>query len=499
MPPAGGPGRHHRGGGGGGLSLSLSPPAGGVSSPRLRWRPSREGARPQWAFAVRGPGRGRAGRAAPWRRRRLVWLGGGLFQAAWVAWAVLRRGRPGGGAGLRVAAVCADTGSCNALKPVLEEGLRDGAKVALHLTGATAKLFCAGRYALDPRIAVWLAPDAEPSAICARKGARVPVREFGRRREWDVLVASASASVAGTQAAAASLCVARSKKLSFLVQDMYGTSHRTLREVLRTCPERAGTFITFVGNDLTGRLIGEQVPGYAWAVVVNGAPQFDAAFRRRATFLAERAAVRRKLGLRAGDVLVFLVGQPHGAEELCQMAVAATAGRPRARVLVRLHPRAEPAARAAVETFRRERPDLFFDKAHSSALFKSSEEILPGADVVVSGHSTTGDFAILLGMPGVVYSQTAAFLSVLAREKGVRAQPQVEAGAAFAMRTAADLARVVDAIGEWAAAVDGHGVARVAPAMVRDPALRAVLEAQHKWSSKDDGKAAARSWAMIQG
>ena len=146
---------------------------------------------------------------------------------------------------------------------MLEEGLRDGARVALHLTGATAKLFCAGRYALDPRIAVSLAPDAEPpSAICAREGARVPVREFARQREWDVLVASASASVAGTQAAAASLCVARStKKLSFLVQDMYGTSHRTLREVLRTCPERAGTFITFVGNDLTGRLIGEQVRG----------------------------------------------------------------------------------------------------------------------------------------------------------------------------------------------------------------------------------------------
>ena len=232
---------------------------------------------------------------------------------------------------------------------------------------------------------------------------------------------------------------------------------------------------------------------------MNGAPQFDAAFKRRATFLAERAAVRRKLGLRAGDVLVFLVGQPHGADELCRMAVAATAGRPRARVLVRLHPRAEPAAREAVETIRREHPGLFFDKAHSSALFKSSEEILPGADVVVSGHSTTGDFAILLGMPGVVYSQTAAFLSVLEREKGVRAQPQVEAGAAFAMRSAADLARVVDAIGEWAAAVDGRGVARVAPAMVQDPALRAVLEAQLKYSSKDDGRAARRSWDMIQG
>ena len=232
---------------------------------------------------------------------------------------------------------------------------------------------------------------------------------------------------------------------------------------------------------------------------MNGAPQFDAAFKRRATFLAERAAVRRKLRLRAGDVLVFLVGQPHGADELCRMAVAATAGRPRARVLVRLHPRAEPAAREAVETIRRERPGLFFDKAHSSALFKSSEEILPGADVVVSGHSTTGDFAILLGMPGVVYSQTAAFLSVLEREKGVRAQPQVEAGAAFAMRSAADLARVVDAIGEWAAAVDGRGVARVAPAMVQDPALRAVLEAQLKYSSKDDGRAARRSWDMIQG
>ena len=111
MPPAGGPGRHHRGGGGG-FGLGLSPPAGGVSSPRLRWRPSPEGARPgPWAFAARaGPGRGRGGRAAPWRGRHLAWLGGGLLQAAWLAWAVLRRGRPGGAAGLRVAAVCADTG-----------------------------------------------------------------------------------------------------------------------------------------------------------------------------------------------------------------------------------------------------------------------------------------------------------------------------------------------------------------------------------------------------
>ena len=63
--------------------------------------------------------------------------------------------------------------------------------------------------------------------------------------------------------------------------------------------------------------------------------------------------------------------------------------------------------------------------------YPTTVDLLPAADVVMSGFSTTNYFAILLGLRDVVYAGTPQLLADLQAEKGLQRPPETTAGAGW--------------------------------------------------------------------
>jgi len=202
----------------------------------------------------------------------------------------------------------------------------------------------------------------------------------------------------------------------------------------------------------------------------------------------ERARVRRALRLPSAEttLLVLVVGQISGTDEVLEMVLGAlrlSASPQSARIVVRMHPRAtsdDVSRTAGVQA--RAPPELFDVDPAALDAFASSEDILAGADLVVSGYSTTNFFAILEGLSGVVYASTKTLRAKYRRDKKLDVPPEVEAGAAWEAGTAEELATVI-------------GLLRRGPE--GSPEMRELVKAQQALTSKYDGKAAERAWRAV--
>eukprot|EP00899_Mesostigma_viride_P000826 jgi/Mesvir1/10744/Mv13815-RA.1 len=499
--------------------------------------------------------------------------------------------------------VAADTGGWNAVQPVLREALNDGYQVLVHLSGASARLHRAGRLGVtdQARIKVLLEPAGGTTAAAGQAAllppppqahdrgsasaqtnqGEVPLQELVA---WphDIMLVAASASVEGTAVSVLALCRSMARVAAGLLEDRPASSLQTLEGIHRACPLRALSLETVadisapavpplvvcVADTMASSLIRSHSP-YRGRLAVTGSPQFDAIVRDlegppasasgsggvagappggRHAALATRTDMRRRLGVTGGDaeLVILFAGQTVGADEILRLLLDAIMAMdpplvPTPHIILALHPRTPADLKAKVERMRAEAPDELFRRVDAAAResFLSSEALIPASDIVISGYSTTNYYAILWGMPGVVFAEVPSILAHLHKEKHIERAPEVVAGAAWAVRTAADFQHVMREVlrastghpggantsseGQSVAALqgsvpkdargagrDGTGMAHAdagssAPPLwdPRDasrasPEVKAILASQDRLRAGHDGFASRRAWATLK-
>jgi len=369
-------------------------------------------------------------------------------------------------------AVAYDRGGWNSLEPVLELALADSVHVQVLLGGASAQHHRQGLLVLDNRVKVTLIGE-----IWDEQAAQAAVRDFVNTEHAGTMVA-ASASTEGTAAGLEALCSSRAPGM-VVVEDTYGTAGALLAQVTSMCPDRAKRVIATVGDKIGQQLIHRRVPQFPGSVRLTGAPQYDAVARMRLDFGRRRHDLRQHLGVSQDEVLVLMAGQPRGTHEMLHMLRDAVfaASNVKTKLLLRQHPRATSFEQRSAQTFREQtHPDFFVDA--DLDVYPSSVDLLPAADVVMSGFSTTNYFAILLGIRDVVFAGTPALLRDLQLEKGLTRPPETDAGAGWFVDTSKGLSSVLNQVH---AAHESKDAAKV-------------RAAQKDLTADYDGQAAKRVW-----
>jgi len=398
--------------------------------------------------------------------------------------------------GVEVRAVASDTGGWNALSPVLRRALESGAVVRVHLSGASARALRSGGLSPDTRLKVTLSTESKGMPV-GELWPQSTVSSFVGQPH-DITIVGTSASKEGIVVAADALCTSAARQSLSLVEDMYRVSGGTLQSIVARCPERVAAVRACVPDSVSYKLMREREPGKAAVelglqVRICGGPQFDGTARAAAKDGAlelKREALRAKLGLRPDTLLVLAVGQVHGTSEMASLLLegvmhAKAAGRlakADAAILLRMHPRADPADKELAMQIKNDHPGYFTTALElgvaAMGSYVSSEDLLPAADVVVSGHSTVNYHAILWGIPGVVYLGTPTELEQMAQEKGLPVQPEVEVGAAWRAGTPEEFSAIL-----------GHLAQEDKSQM-----FRSLKAAQARFSAANDGNAADRAW-----
>ena len=339
-----------------------------------------------------------------------------------------------------VRGVAWDVGASLALAPVLQEARRNGARCLVLIGGASATRGAAslGFHGCLTRKAPG---DGDDDAAAAAAFVSQP---------HAVTLVSASASSAGASAAAAALCASRGR-LAALLEDTATVARHALGLRQARCGTAVPPPLVLVSDEFAARNLLASGLASAADVVAVGAPQFDAAARLPAAEREEtRRDIRGRLGVAQDAAVVLVVGQLKGTGELAQLAAEAVRlGAVQAgMIVVTHHPRADASDHAACERLAAAYPGTFADEARVEALGVGSETLVLAADVVLSGHSTVNVFAIVYGLLGVAYAATETAREELAREKGLERPPEVDAGAAFYIANAEELAGVLQEAGK---------------------------------------------------
>eukprot|EP00240_Pyramimonas_obovata_P001054 CAMPEP_0118953134 /NCGR_PEP_ID=MMETSP1169-20130426/56028_1 /TAXON_ID=36882 /ORGANISM="Pyramimonas obovata, Strain CCMP722" /LENGTH=465 /DNA_ID=CAMNT_0006900517 /DNA_START=170 /DNA_END=1564 /DNA_ORIENTATION=+ len=367
-------------------------------------------------------------------------------------------------------AIAFDRGGWNAIEPVLSLALIEGVGVRVFLGGASARHFQQGLLRADSRLIVTNAlEDWNDAAV------QSAVQEFVQVEHGGLLVA-ASQSAEGTRGAVHAICTSAAHAV--LVEDMYGTSVNILAQISVECPSAANATLVTVGDKIGHGLVKSRARKFPGVTLLTGAPQFDAVAEWIPDLPRRRASLRSHLGLEEREILLLIAGQPRGTHEMLTLVKeAAFDTGARVRVLLRPHPRTPESERRLEREIRSQVAAAFFVEA-DRAEYPTSVDLLPAADVVMSGFSTTNYFAILLGIRGVVYAGTPSLLEDLSSEKGVSRPPEADAGAGWFVQTAEELQRVLAEV-------------RATP---ESEAMQKVRLAQEGLSAGVDGQAAKRVW-----
>lgn len=267
------------------------------------------------------------------------------------------------------------------------------------------------------------------------------------------------------------------------VQDMYGSFLPLLRR-LDACGEMVRLRRLCVSDPFAQDQIISALPAARSCLAVTGGPHFDKVMTLKDQWPSKRQALQAALGIDKRDVVFLVVGGLNGTAEMLQLLEEASSvigGRIRA--IVRMHPRATPDETQQVTKFRR--VSLWFRRSEIEVdpmLVGSSEELLPAADFILSGYTTTNHFAILLGMVGVIYAGTSSIRRDHKAEKGLDRPPEVVAGAAWYVQTSAELV----------------GVVRLVLQAPETGKVTRLIKAQAQLAACNDGKAAERVWQEVK-
>lgn len=371
--------------------------------------------------------------------------------------------------GKEIRVVAGDRGGFAALAPPLLKALDSGCGVHVYFTGACRDLMAAGELIPDLRMEV--------------SGGLSDLASMQRflTGKYDLLVAGASQSREGTEAAFNAIMAARSRILA--VQDLYGSFMPTLA-MLREARGLGKLGCVCVTDEFAkAQIMGKF--NLKHCLIVTGGPQFDKAVEIKKTWGERRRTLREALGVSDKQPVFLIVGGKNGTAEilhLLEKAIEIAGLAEAARVILRVHSRAtDEDKRQTAEYFNSTKRKWFAEVDKSLA--PTSDDILPGVDFVLSGFSTTNYLAILYGIVGTVYVGTPAFQKDLMEEKGLRRSPEVEIGAGWYVQDEAELAKVIREV----------RMDKIYPQAVLDLAMK-----QMKVAGSHDGKAAERVWQEMQ-
>ncbi|TSC64117.1 MAG: hypothetical protein G01um1014106_265 [Parcubacteria group bacterium Gr01-1014_106] len=374
-------------------------------------------------------------------------------------------------AGKTILAVFGDRGGWNACEPPLLKALDAGCAVRVYFTATCGKQYTDGKLKTGSFFEVQ-AGDSDKDSI----------QKF-MHHPHDLLVVGSSQSKEGSRASAYALT--DRDRTSLVVQDAYGSAvpmlallyQQPLRPYVKVC----------VTDEFSRAHLMQTISGLGlYDVIVTGGPHFDKVVEMRRTREERRRTLRQALNVGTKEPVFLIAGGVGGTDEILELLEAAIeqAGLAEtAKVILRAHPRAREEDKVLTAAFMNapKYPGWFTDV--DRALAPTSDDLLPAADFVLSGFSTTNTIGILLQMPGVVYVGTPTLKKDLMDEKKLERPPEVEAGAAWYVQTAADMAGVITAI---------RLGARDVPHMLK------IVAAQERIASFNDGKATERVWAEMQ-
>mmetsp|Transcript_810 Transcript_810/g.1720 ORF Transcript_810/g.1720 Transcript_810/m.1720 type:complete len:274 (-) Transcript_810:199-1020(-) len=265
--------------------------------------------------------------------------------------------------------------------------------------------------------------------------------------------------------------------------------------IRETCPERTTRVVLCAADSIAADLIARHA-SFPGKVVITGAPMFDHDVQDQRALpdgkvLSERRAhIRSKLGISSEQLVVLIAGQSAGLLEVVQLLVGALQAihnrlQYRVRAVVRHHPRAKPEDTQRVMDFMHSSPIAIFDvDPLEVALFPNSDSMVPMADIVLSGYSTTNYYAILWQVPAVVYAATPILSAKFHNDKHLDEIPEVKAGAAWSVSSIEEMQAVIMDV---AAHRNGE----------QSTHLREMREAQAQLCRFHDGNAARRVWGEV--
>jgi hypothetical protein len=377
--------------------------------------------------------------------------------------------------GRSILGVFGDVGGWKAAEGPLVHAVNNGCHVQLIFVGSSAKELTEQRLKIDTRCSVIANEHLSLESIAQYT-----------KEPHDLLVLGASQSRIGIEAAATAAL--HSSAPAIAVQDLYGSSVDML--TLLKHKDALSNVRTVCVHDKFARkhLLRSDLEELSDRVVVTGGPQFDKVLGMKLTWNERRKAIRA--GLTDDDLLVLIAGQLHDTAELIDLVTVVRKQLnlyQRLRLCVRQHPRASEEDRAAthalLSSLRDDPFHLLFDIPVELA--RTSEDIIPAADVVMSGYSTTNLYAILCELPGVIYAGTHLLKQDLLREKRLARPPEVSAGAGWYVETAEDLAHVFEELLRLKKGEESNDV-------------RQIRENQRRIAQYNDGHATDRVWAEMQ-
>lgn len=369
-------------------------------------------------------------------------------------------------AGKEILAVAGDRGGWNAIELPLLRALDAGCTVRVYFTATCGKQFTDGKLQPDKRMEA----QAGPSEMC-------DMANFFGSSKHHLTVVGASQSEDGTKAGRNALILSLSvPRLG--VQDMYGSIMPTLRGNNNTLE------CLCVTDDFARDMVLQEFPRLQDRVVVTGGPQFDKTIEVKKNWAENRCQLREAMEVTDDHTVFLVVGGLNGTAEmlkLLEVGIDQANLAQSAKVIFRNHPRATDEDKRLLKQYMDTTKRHWFVDV-DRRIAPTSEDLLPSADFVLSGYSTTNYFGVLYGMLGVVYVGTPAFKRDLMAEKGLNRPPEVEIGAGWYVQSSADMTRVIT-------------VVRLES---RVGSLFKIVEAQKKIASFNDGHATERVWQEMQ-
>jgi UDP-N-acetylglucosamine 2-epimerase len=358
-----------------------------------------------------------------------------------------------------IQAVAGDRGGWNAINPLLTKAADEGCAIEVQLVGASHKQVQEGQLKLDNRFK--LVDKLQSSAQA-------------------VTVLGMSQSVEGIAAIVSAVLVTQGSVIG--IQDYYGSALPLLRELKRKDKLEALTLLCV--NDAIAEQHIRQ-PGFDNVnIQITGNPYFDQVAAVKQNWSQRRQEFRNLLALQDTDVLFLVVGQPNGTAEILEMLEAGLAELSLTQptnILVRMHPRATPENQQAVtEYYQATAYDHFVIMPDTLTL--TSDDLLPAADFVLSGYSTTNHFAVLYEMPGVMYVKTPSLQQDLLRDTKLDKPLEVEAGAAWYITQPTELV---------------HAVTEVL-ASNQSTEVQQIQAKQQEIAQYNNGQASERCWSQVK-
>lgn len=368
--------------------------------------------------------------------------------------------------------VAGDLGGWSALKPPLVQTLNAGCTVTVLFTASCRKLYEEGKLTTDDRMTV----------ICGLENMESVTRFL--ENDYDLLVVGSSQSKEGAEAAFNAIMVANTSCLA--VQDLYGSFMPTLK-LLQESRGLGNLGCLCVTDEFAKSQVLQQY-NLSHCIAVTGGAQFDKTVAVKEIWQQRRAELRSALGVTDSQPVFLAAGQLNGTAEMLKLlesAIEQAGVSDQAKVIVRAHPRGtDEDKRLLQEYMDRTKRDWFTDVDRDLA--RTSDDLLPAVDFVLSGYSTTNYYAVLYEMPGVVYVGTPAFKQDLKAEKGLDRPPEVGISAGWYVQTPQDMTNVITSVYlQDESQKDTSSVDKI-------------RDAQKRIAAYNDGKATQRVWQEMQ-